>query len=320
MDKQVGKKNLFETVLPNTLGKSSRLEKLLEIIDWSELQEILKILHTSKSGRPAYPTELMFKSLLLAQWYDLSDPRLEEALNDSLSFRRFVGLSLCDETPDHATICRFRQLLERFNLSEKLFTAINSQLEAKGLIIKKGTLLDATIVAAQAAKPPYSSTPSPRQCPDNDANWTKKGGRYHFGYKAHIGVDQTSGIIRTALLTPAKVYESEVAEALICGDERAVYADKAYEHKERRKRLKAEGIKDRIMHRSHKNQAGLPFWQKRRNKLISPIRSAVERVFGTLKRIYGYTKVRYYSLQANQNQLFLLAMAFNLNKAVKLAS
>ena len=133
-----------------------------------------------------------------------------------------------------------------------------------------------------------------------------------------MAVDEGSGLIRRAILTPAKTYESEVADDLVCGDERAVYGDRAYEHKPRRARLKARGIKDRIMHRSHKNQAGLSPWQKRRNALIAPIRAAVERVFGTLKRGYGYTRVRYFSLAANLTQLRLLAIAYNLRRALVL--
>jgi IS5 family transposase len=153
---------------------------------------------------------------------------------------------------------------------------------------------------------------------DPDADWTRKGGTSHYGYKAHLAVDQGHGLIRRVVLTPAKTYESEVADALVCGDERAVYADKAYEHKERRARLKAAGIKDRIMHRSHKHQARLPFWQRRRNVLIAPVRAAVERVFGTFKRCYGYTRVRYFSLAANATQLRLLAIAYNLRRAAAL--
>ena len=128
-------------------------------------------------------------------------------------------------------------------------------------------------------------------------------------------MDQGSGLIRRAELTSARINESLVADALICGDEGAIYADKAYEHKDRRQRLKAAGIKDRIMHRSHKHQAALPHWQAIRNRLISPIRSAVERVFGTFKRTYGYRRVRYRSLQANLLQLRLLCIAFNLRRA-----
>jgi IS5 family transposase len=179
--------------------------------------------------------------------------------------------------------------------------------------VKSGTLMDATLVDAAVKKPG-----SPAGCKsevDPDADWTRKGAKTYFGYKAHIGVDEGSGLIRRAELTPAKTSDSETADALICGDEAAVYADKAYEQKERRARLKAAGIKDRIMHRSHKHQTQLPHWQAVRNQLISPIRSAVERVFGTFKRSYGYRRVRYRGLSANLLQLRLLCIAFNLRKA-----
>lgn len=243
----------------------------------------------------------------------MSDPGLEEALGDRLSLRRFVGLGLDTGSPDHSVISRFRKALRERGLDQRLFDEVGRQLEARGLLVKSGTLLDATLVEAAVKKP---GAPAGRKSEvDPDADWTRKGTKSSFGYKAHIGVDEGSGLIRRAELTSAKTSDSETAEALICGDEGAVYADRAYEHKGRRARLKAAGIKDRIMHRSHKNQAGLPPWQAVRNKLISPIRSAVERVFGTFKRSYGYRRVRYRGLQANLLQLRLLCIAFNLRKA-----
>jgi IS5 family transposase len=153
---------------------------------------------------------------------------------------------------------------------------------------------------------------------DPDAAWTRKGGRSYFGYKAHVCTDQGSGLIRKAILTPARINESSVADDLIMGDEQAIYADKGYENKHRRKRLKAAGIKDRIMHRSHKHQKQLPHWQQQRNRLIIPIRSPVEQVFGLMKRSYGYTRVRYFSLARNTLQLNLLCMAINMRKAITL--
>jgi IS5 family transposase len=261
----------------------------------------------------------MVKVVLLQQWYGLSDPRLEEALSDTLSWRRFAGLGLNEGTPDHSTISRFRAALRRAALDAALFAEVARQLEAQGLILKQGTLMDATLVAAQARRPPLDQGAGAKSPGDADADWTRKGGKSYFGYKAHVAVDAGSGLIRHAILTPAKTFESEVADRLVCGDERAVYGDKAYEHKGRRARLKAAGIKDRIMHRSHKNQAGLPHWQRRRNRLIAPIRAAVERVFGTLKRSYGYRSVRYYTLAANTTQLLLLATAYNLRRAAAIA-
>ncbi len=141
-----------------------------------------------------------------------------------------------------------------------------------------------------------------------------------FEYKVHVATYQGSSLIRRAILTPAKIYESMVADELIQGDKRAVYADRAYEQKERRRRLKAQGIKDRIMNRSRSNQPALAFRQQRRNKLIIPIRAAVEHPFGVMKPSYGYRRVRYFSLARNVLQLELICLAMNLCRAAVLTS
>lgn len=300
------------------LGRNERLDRLDELIDWGKIEGIVSTLHAAREGRKAYPPLTMVKVLLLQQWYGLSDPRLEEALSDTLSFRRFVGLGMQDGTPDHSTVSRFRQAMSEQALDAQLFDEIARQLDARGLVLKRGTLMDATIVEAQASKPAIKAGSAAKSEVDPDADWTRKGGRSYFGYKAHIAADEGSGLIRRVILTPARTNESEVADALILGDEGAVYGDKAYESKARRRLLKARGIKDRIMHRSHKNQTRLPYWQGRRNVLIAPIRAGVERIFGTLKRCYGYTCVRYFSLAANMTQLRLLAVAYNLRRAMGL--
>jgi transposase, IS5 family len=308
-----GQGDLGQAWLSPKLGRNVRLERIGKAFDWSAVERLVSGVYSAKSGRPSWPPLMLVKSLLLQQWYGLSDPGLEEALGDRLSFRRFVGLSLDEGSPDHSTLSRFRKALRERGLDGLLFDEIGRQLDAKGLLVKSGTLLDATLVEADVKKPRGpSGTRSPT---DPDADWKHKGGKNVLGYQAHLGVDEGSGLIRRAELAAAKINESLVADRLICGDERAVYADKAYEHKARRKRLKAAGVKDRIMHRSHKNQSGLPHWQAIRNRLISPIRAAVERVFGTLKRTYGYRRVRYRSLEANLLQLRLLCIAFNLRRA-----
>lgn len=320
MHRQTGQKSLADEIVSN-LGRGKHLERIDKIMDWDALGALVKPIYNSPTGCPSYPPLVMVKALLLAQWYNLSDPQLEESLADRLSFRRFTGLSLDEETPDHVTFWRFRRELATHNLAEALLSEVNRQLDTKGLILRMGTLVDATLVKAQATPPQTDKWGKvPRESADNDAHWTRGRGGLHFGYKAHISVDQESGLIRRAIMTPANVNESVVADDLICGDERAVYADKAYENKHRRKRLKSKGIKDRIMHRSHKNQDGLPHWQQQRNHLITPIRRKIERVFGTLKRSYGYARVRYYSLQANSTQLMLLATALNMRRAVVLLS
>ena len=315
MHRSSGQEDLGEVWLSAKLGRNVRLERIGRAFDWAAVERLVSEVYAARSGRPSWPPLAMVKVLLLQQWYGLSDPALEEALGDRLSFRRFVGLQLDEGSPDHSVISRFRKALRQKGLDRVLFEEIERQLEAKGLLVKTGTLMDATLVEAAARRPSPAAGLGAKSANDPDADWTLNNRKAVFGYKAHIGVDQGSGLIRRALLTPAKVNESEVADALVCGDERAVYGDKAYEHKDRRRRLKAARIKDRIMHRSHKNQAGLPPWQARRNKLIGPIRAAVERVFGTFKRSYGYRRVRYRSLDANRLQLLMLCVAFNLRKA-----
>ena len=298
------------------LGRNKQLERIDQAVDWTPLARLVRGIHATAEGRASYPPLLMVKALLLEQWYGLSDPRMEEALWNQLDFRRFVGLGLMDDAPDHSTISRFRSALgaER---AEALFAEVGRQLDARGLMVKKGTLLDATLVAAQVAPRPLSEGRGATHPLDADASWTKtrRGTRTAFGYKAHVGVDQGTGLVRKAVLTPANVYESEVADALIGWDEGAVYADKAYESKGRRKRLREHRINDRIMHRSHKHQRELPHWQRERNKRIAPIRSAVERVFGTLKRSYGYGRVRYRGLARNRVELLFKVMAYNLRRA-----
>ncbi len=313
-----GQLGFAEAFLGPGLGSNTTLERIGALVDWGCFERLLSPVRRGETGRPPYAALGMFKALLLQQWYGLSDPGLEEALADRLSFRRFCGFALDQGTPDETTLCRFRQALVAAALTDGLLAELNRQLESRGLVLKRGTMIDATLVAAQASPPGFAAGKGAKSAVDRDADWTRQRGKSHFGYKAHVAVDQGSGLIRKARLTPAKVYESTVADDLIIGDEGAVYADKAYEHKERRRRLKAAGIKDRIMHRSHKNQAGLPFWQQRRNKLIAPIRARVEGVFGLMKRSYGYRRVRYYSQAANALQLQLICLAINMRRAAVL--
>lgn len=311
---------MAEAFMSPGLGVNAKLEKIEGLVKWYRFEKLLARVRPGTSGRPPYAALSMFKALLLQQWYGLSDPGLEEALNDRLSFRRFCRFALDEATPDETTICRFRQALIEHGLHDRLLAELNRQLEGRGLLLKQGTMIDATLVAAQAAPPPLSAGAGAKSPHDPDADWTRTNGKAHFGYKAHVAMDEGSCLIRRALLTPAKVYESEVADGLICGDEGAVYADRAYEHKARRRRLKARGIKDRIMHRSHKNQDGLPHWQQRRNALIAPRRRTVEHLFGTMKRSYAYRRVRYFSRLRNALHLELLCVAINLRRAVALTT
>ncbi len=314
--------------MPEKLGHNERLERIAEAVDWERLGQVVAGIYASGEGRPSYPPLLLVKVLLLEQWYNLSDVQMEETLGDRLSFRRFVGLGLQDDTPDHATISRFRTELAERGLSERLFGELAAQLEEQRLLVKAdfvkdaGTLLDATLVEAQVRRPSTAAGLGTKSERDPDADWTRSGRqrRSHFGYKLHVGMDLGTGLVRRAELTPAKVAESEVADRLVCGDELAVYGDRAYESKRRRAWLQSQGIDDCIMHRSHKNQRGLPAWQQERNAAIGPVRALVEKVFGTLKRSYGYWRVRYCGLKRNGVEMWMKLLAYNLRKVVALTA
>lgn len=306
--------------LPAGFGRNARLERISALIDWAPIEALVRRVRPGTTGRPPYRSLAMVRALLLQQWYGLSDPGLEEALSDRVSFRRFCGLALEEATPDETTLCRFRLSLAEAKLGDALFAEVSRQLDAAGLMVKTGTLIDASLVAAAVCTPPDGSTPrgeESRSPHDPDPNWTRTAGgtRRFFGYKMHIGVDQGSGLIRSRCLTPAKTYESQVADDLVLGDERAVYADKAYEKRERRAALKARGIKDRIQHRRVRGQPRLPRWQARRNVLIGKIRTAVERTFSELKcGTYGLSRMRYRGLSRCGLHLDLAAIAYNLRR------
>jgi IS5 family transposase len=312
MTKQMG---FAEALLGPGFGRNKRLEKIGALIDWAPLERLMAPLHPAATGRPPYSTLSMFKGLLLQQWYGLSDPGLEEALGDRVSFRIFCGFELSGTAPDETTFCRFRGALAAAGLAETLFAEINRQLEAKGFIVKRGTLLDATLVKA-AVRPPTAEEGHDAAI-DPEARWVVRDDpkKTTYGYKAHVAADQGSGLIRKALLTPANVHDSIPADDLVQGDEGAVYADRGYDKAARRHALRARGIKDRIM---HKAQRGRPITahQRRRNRLIATVRAAVEAIFGTWKRGYGYTRVRYRGLARNHAHLQILCIAFNLRRAI----
>jgi IS5 family transposase len=302
------------------MGVSGRLSKLAAVIDWGALEGLAARVHRGETGRPPFAALAMLKALYLQALYDLSDPGLEEALVDRVSFRLFCGFGLDRRTPDETTLCRFRNAAAKAGVLEAAFAEANRQLEDKGLVVKKGTLIDATIVAAASRRPEVAAGPKARVAREPGASFTKKGGKSYFGYRLHVGVDEGSGLVRRLAFTPAHVNESVVADALICGDEAAVYGDKGYENKRRRRRLKERRCKDRIMHRSHKNQSGLPRWQARRNALIARRRAPVEAVFGTLKRLHGRARARFTSFAANLADFLRQATVYNLRRAARLVA
>jgi IS5 family transposase len=317
MRRDLGQMSFADGLVNQRAGRVEWLDDLSRILDWRAIERVLDPIYASDEGRPSYPLLTLFKMLLLQQWYGLSDPGLEEAVDDRLSFRRFAGIPLDLGVPDHTTLWRFRQHLVAHGVAEALFAEVNRQLDGHGLILRKGTLIDATIVKAAVTPPPMDQgTVSER---DPEASWTKKNGKSHFGYKAHIAVDEDSGIIRTAVLTGADVHDSQVATTLIQGDEAAAYGDKAYGSKALREELDRAGIKDGLMYKAARGKPLKP-WQKWFNKAVSPIRGGVERSFATMKQWYGYRRVRYLGLARNGCHLHLMTMAINLRRALVLTA
>jgi transposase, IS5 family len=300
------------------VGQNAVLERLGREVKWYRFEKLLARLKPEGAGRPPFDPLLMLKALLLQQWYRLSDAELEEAINDRVSFRKFLGLSLEAACPDHTTLCRFRNRLAEAGLAEKLFGEFERQLEARGLLLKRGTMVDASLVETPHRP---ASGDGHRQAVDADAALTVRKGKpgAHYGYKLHAGVDRTSRLIRRAVLTPANVNDTVPADSLVCGDEEAVYADKAYAKRARTAWLRAQGIKARIMHKSWGGGPPLTVWQRRHNALISPIRAEVEGVFATLKRWMGLAKVRYRGLAKNQSHFLIAATAYNMKRSLKLA-
>ena len=292
-----------------------KLERTHALLDWSALDRLLEGLSSSRRGAPGYPPLCLFKALLLAQWHNLSDPGLEDALADRLSFRKFAGIPLDEETPDETTFVRFRDRLREAGLAQALFDEVNRQLEAKGLMVKKGTLVDASIIEADAKRPSMKSGEVSKV--DPEATFTRKHGKTYFGYKMHIGVDQGSGLIRRLLTTTAAVHDSLAFKGLICGDEDAAYGDKAYGSKAHREWLKQLGIKDQLMHKAAKNTP-LKSWQVWFNKVVSGPRSQVEQAFGVFKRSWGLTRARYRGEARNAAHFLILATAYNLRRALSL--
>ena len=310
-------RSFVEAFASRKLGRNDRLDRVAAQVKWYRFEKLLSKLEPEGAGRPPFDPLVMFKALLLQQWYALSDAQLEEALNDRVSFRRFLGLSLDADAPDHTTLCRFRNRLVQAALMDRLFGEFNRQIEDRGLVLKQGTMIDATVVEAACGRPPRGKEDA---AIDPDARFAKQEGKpgSTYGYKAHLGVDQGTRLIRTAVLTPANVNETTVADGLIGFDERAVYADKAYAKRARRAALRARGIKDRIMHKSWGGGPPLTRWQRRHNALIAPIRASVETVFAVLKRRMGFVRARYVGLTKNLAHLHLLAIAYNMRRAAAL--
>jgi len=262
-------------------------------------------------GRPPIGVHRMLRMYIAQQCFGLSDEGIEDAIYDSQAIRGFIGIDLNRETaPDATTLLKFRRLLEENNLTERIFTAINTVLAAKGLLLKEGTVVDATIIEAP------SSTKNKDGTRDSEMHQTKKGNQWHFGMKAHIGVDADSGLTHTLVTTAANVSDITQAHALLHGDETTAFGDAGYQGVERRQENEKSAVTWHVALRPGKRRT-LPDTKagqlrEQLEKLKASVRAKVEHPFHVVKNIFGHKKARYRGLAKNTAQLHTLFGLANL--------
>ena len=288
-------------------GRSAGLDELDAVLDWTRLERDLAGIYAAAKGEPAWPPLALFKALLLGLWHDLSDVRLAEALDDRASFRRFCGFSLREPTPERTAFVRFRAELVRRGLEAKLLAAVVRQLEARRLVVRGGTLVDATVVRAASRD-------------DDEAGWNAyaRGGPVK-GYEAHISTDEAGGIVRKVAVTPANLQDCRGLEAVLPKRPGRVWADAAYDQVASRDRIRAAGGTARVCWRINPRSRPAYNAAKRAwNATIRPVRARIEKVFGTAKRSYGLGRARYLGLARTSLQAHLTAIAYNLRRAANL--
>ena len=250
--------------------------------------------------------------MILQHLYGLSDPQAEEQLKDRLSFQKFVQLDAGEAVPDETTICRFRQRLIECRLHEQLLDLLNVQLEDRGYIVKRTTLVDATLVESSRKRPSVQAA-AEGTAPDAQASYTCKNGRSYYGYKAHISSDAEHQLIRSAFISTAKVQDAHVFERIAPADTKVIYADKAYDTKANQAWLREHGIVSSIMKKGA-HHIKLSQEDLENNHRKGGVRRHIERIFAHLKKWQYYRKVRYLGLAKNQLELTLKAVAYNLKR------
>jgi IS5 family transposase len=284
------------------------LEEMEQVVPWRELCALVAP-HYPKAGngRPPIGLERMLRIYFLQQWFNLSDPAVEEALYDSAVMRGFAGIDLGREpVPDETTVCKFRHLLEEYCLGGEILETVNLYLQRRGLRITTGTIVDATIIEAP------SSTKNQEQKRDPEMHQTKKGNQWHFGMKAHVGVDSKMKIIHTVVATAAHVADATVLPELLHGEETHVWGDQAaYRGQSEVIHECAPEAKD-CTHKRYRYKDCVDEVERAKNRTKSQVRSKVEHVFGVLKLKFGFVKVRYRGLAKNANRLFTACALVNL--------
>jgi transposase, IS5 family len=302
----------FAEVSFDQYRKPTRRERFLDemnrLVPWAELVAVIEPVYPKAEGpgRPPVGVARMLRLHCLQQWFTLSDPAVEEALYDSRALRHFVGIDLGHEpVPDETTICKFRHLLEAHQMGEQLVARIREHLVKHGLQVSRGTIVDATIIAAP------SSTKNRTKERDPERHQTKKGNQWYFGMKAHIGVDSRTKLIHSVAATAANVHDSQALPELLHGQERRVWGDAADSGQRDVIRHHAPNAANWIQAKAHRHRP-LSEAERVRNRTKSKVRAKVEHVFLVIKRIFGWSKVRYRGLAKNTHWLFISCGLANL--------
>jgi IS5 family transposase len=290
--------------------RQSCLDDLVTLIDWAPVERRLGVIPCAAKGEPSWPPLVLFKAMLIAVWYDLSDVKLAEALDDRASFRRFCGFSASEPTPERTAFVRFRKALIAHGLDKSLFEAVTGQLKAKAVRVKMGTLVDATIIASASET-------------DGDAHWVKhKGKPAVHGFKAHVGADAETGLVEEVAVTPANVNDGKAGPDVLPDDPGEVFADSAYRGRHFGDAVRAKGGTPRVVatgmwgRGATEALARLEAW----NRPIHRIRGRIEKIFGTWKRSYGLRRMRWSGLAKAAVQVRLTAIAYNLKRGLAIAA
>jgi transposase, IS5 family len=290
-----------------TTRRAAFLAEMERVVPWQDLHDLIVPFYPKPGkGRPPVGLDRMLRLYFLQQWFNLSDPAVEEALYDSATMRCFAGIDLGHEpVPDETTICKFRHLLEQHDLGRRIFEQVHVHLEARGVRIATGTIVDATIISAP------SSTKNAAQQRDPDMHQTRKGQQWYFGMKAHIGVDSKTKLIHAMVATGANVHDAKVLPDLLHGGETRVWGDQAYRGQREVIRECAPRALD-FTNRCCKHRGMVDEAEKARNRIKSKVRAKVEHCFFVVKRVFGFVKVRYRGLEKNAQRLFVTCALANL--------
>ena len=319
--------SFFDYMIENQGGKRTTkfLEEMKKHIPYDELEELLikegiyKPKTSRKKGRPPYPIKTLLGALFLQAWYGLSDPMTEEMIHDRLSFRKFLDIKVDDDIPDETTICKFRNTLMEKMLFDKIFAIVKEQMVKNNLILKEGSIVDATLIHSSEPKRKKDKEGKviSNKAADNDATYTSKRGRKYHGFKIHIASD-VNGMIKEVITTTAKESDIKQLDKLTENEKSFVFADSGYMSKEKKKSLRKKGIFGGIIERRVRGQKKLRSKQKKNNKNFAKVRAIVELPFAFIKNLMNYTKTRFIGLEKNDQYHLLLATAYNLRRAPNL--